>query len=118
MADEEIKTEGRKFPFVKPDDGIFQVYSNYIDLAWTFFDVTLRFAQVVPLPTAQGEGKFEAEENARVTIAWPEAKVLAGMLTDVVSRFERVNGEIQPLKLAPSPTDDRKAEEAKTRKEQ
>lgn len=102
-----------KFPFVKPDDGIFQFYSNYIDAAWTLFDVSLRFAQIVPLPTAEGDAKFEAEENVRVTLAWPEAKILANMLADLVSRFERVNGEIKTLKLAPNPEDDKKAEAEK-----
>jgi hypothetical protein len=35
-------------------------------------------------------------------------KVLANMLADLVKRFEDSNGEIKPLKLASSPTDDKK----------
>jgi hypothetical protein len=111
MADDEIPKP--KFPFVKPEEGIFQFYSNYIDAAWTLFDVSIRFAQIVPLPRDGGGPNFEAEENVRVTLAWPEVKFLASMLTDLVSRFERVNGEIKPLKLAPSPDDDEKAEQRK-----
>jgi hypothetical protein len=106
MTDDKQSTpETKKFPFVKPDEGIFQVYSNYIDAAWTLFDVTIRFAQVVPLPPSGPEPHFEAEENARVTIAWPEAKILASMMTDLVRKFEETNGEIKPLKLTPSPVD-------------
>src|SRR5580700_10291643 len=97
--DKQPTTENRKFPFVKPDEGIFQVYSNYIDAAWTLFDVTIRFAQIVPLPVSGSEPNFEAEENARVTLAWPEVKILANMMTDLVKRFEEANGEIKPLKL-------------------
>jgi hypothetical protein len=101
MADK--KESGRTFPLVKPDEGIFQVYSNYIDASWTLFDVTLRFAQIVPLPMQGNEPRFEAEENVRVTVAWPEAKFLATMLVDLIARYEKVNGEIKPVKLAPSP---------------
>lgn len=106
--DKQTTPESTKFPFVKPDEGIFQVYSNYIDAAWTLFDVTIRFAQIVPLPPSGSGPSFEAEENVRVTIAWPEAKILANMLTDLVKRFEETNGEIKPIKLAPSPADDKK----------
>jgi|SRR5580704_17473138 hypothetical protein len=106
--DKQPTTENRKFPFVKPDEGIFQVYSNYIDAAWTLFDVTIRFAQIVPLTPADGELNFEAEENARVTLAWPEVKVLANILNGLVKRFEEVNGEIKPLNLAPSPAEEEK----------
>lgn len=109
MTDDNKPTpEVTNFPFVKPDEGIFQGYSNYIDAAWTLFDVTIRFAQIVPLPPSGGKLKFEAEENARITIAWPEAKILANMMTDLVKRFEETNGEIKPLKLVPSPADDKK----------
>lgn len=108
MSDDKATPEGKKFPFVKPDEGIFQVYSNYIDAAWTLFDVTIRFAQIVPLPPSEAQLNFEAEENARVTIAWPEAKILANILTGLVKRFEEVNGEIKPIKLASSPGDDEK----------
>jgi hypothetical protein len=109
MADDKKSApETKKFPFVKPDEGIFQVYSNYIDAAWTLFDVTIRFAQIVPLPVSGSEPNFEAEENARVTLAWPEVKILANMMTDLVKRFEEANGEIKPLKLAPSPSNDKK----------
>lgn len=47
-----------KFPFVRPEEGVFQVYSNFIDAAWTLFDVTLRFAQIVP--THAGAPSFVA----------------------------------------------------------
>lgn len=97
------------YPLVKPDEGVFQVYSNYVDVAWTLFDVTVRFAQIVPLPRDGSGPRFEAEENARITLAWPEAKILANILADLVSRFEKVNGEIKPLHLASSPDDDKKA---------
>jgi hypothetical protein len=94
-----------KFPFVRTEEGIFQVYSNFIDAAWTLFDVTIRFAQIAPTPPGS-DHKFEAEESARVTIAWPEAKILATMMTDLVRRFEEINGEIKPLKLTPSPMEE------------
>lgn len=93
--------EKQKFPFVATEEGVFQVYSNFVDAVWTLFDVTFRFAQIVPAPPGS-DHPFEAEESARVTVAWPEAKILARMLSDLVRRFEETNGEIQPLKLTPN----------------
>jgi hypothetical protein len=95
------------FPWVPTDEGIFQCYSNFIDAAWTLFDVTVRFAQIVPTP-AGSDHKFDAEEIARITVAWPEAKILALTLSDLVRRYEETNGEIKPLKLTPGPADDPK----------
>lgn len=102
---EETKKETPKIGFVTPEEGIFQAYSNFIDAAWTLFDVTIRFAQIAPTPPGS-DHPFDAEENVRVTIAWPELKILAGMLSDLVRRFEETNGEITPLKLTPSPVSD------------
>lgn len=103
--EKEIAESTPKFPFVRTEDGVFQVYSNIVDAAWTLYDVTLRFAQIAPTYPGSNN-RFESEESARITVAWPQAKVLAVMLTDLVRRFEQVNGEIKPLQLAPSPIDE------------
>ncbi|MGB7601961.1 MAG: DUF3467 domain-containing protein [Candidatus Sulfotelmatobacter sp.] len=91
-----------KIGFVTPEDGIFQAYSNFVDAAWTLFDVTIRFAQIAPTPPGS-DHPFDAEENVRVTLAWHQAKNLAKMLTGLVQKFEETNGEIKPLKLTPVP---------------
>jgi hypothetical protein len=33
-------------------------------------------------------------------MAWPEAKILRKGLTDAIERYEKTNGEIEPLTLA------------------
>jgi hypothetical protein len=93
MANEPIK-----FPWVKPKDGAPEIYCNYLHAGWTLFDVRLVMGQLVPL-SDDLDSQFVAEQRAAVTMAWPEAKVLRDMLSDLVARFEEVNGEIKPLKL-------------------
>src|SRR6266851_980479 len=92
------KDKDRKIPLVKSEDGVCEVYSNFIDANWSLFDVRLRFGQIVPAPIGS-DHPFDAEERAAITIAWPEAKILRDIMIDVVRRFEETNGEIKPLKL-------------------
>src|SRR6266851_5364147 len=92
------KDKDRKIPLVKSEDGVCEVYSNFIDANWSLFDVRLRFGQIVPAPIGSDQ-TFDAEELAAITIAWPEAKILRDIMIDVVRRFEETNGEIKPLKL-------------------
>lgn len=88
--------------FIKHPEGICEIYTNFIQITWTLFDVRIRLAQVVPtaMKFAEDDPKgFVAEENAAVTMAWAEAKILRDMLVDAVQRYEKTNGEIKPLKL-------------------
>jgi hypothetical protein len=101
---EQPEKEVPKITLIRPDDGVFETYSNFVDAVWTLFDVTIRFAQITPAPPESGR-PFDAVENAAVTIAWPEAKILRNILGNLVERFEATNGEIKPLKLPPGPED-------------
>ena len=96
--------ETPKIPLIRPEDGIFETYSNFVDAVWTLFDVTFRFAQIAPSPPGSSH-QFEAIESAAITVAWPEAKIISKVLADLVQRYEETNGEIKPLKLTPSPTE-------------
>jgi|SRR5208282_918099 len=87
-----------KFQWVEPKEGTPEIYSNYVHASWTLFDVRILLGQLVPLSVDPTSG-FVVEERVAVTVAWPEAKVLRDALVDLVSRYEKVNGEIQPLKL-------------------
>lgn len=90
-----------KFEWVKRKEGTPEIYSNYVNASWTLFDVRITLGQLVPLDVGSNTG-FVVEERAAVTVAWPEAKVLRDALVDLVSRYEKVNGEIKPLKLPPA----------------
>jgi hypothetical protein len=83
------------FPWVAPDDGICDVYSNFLHLHWTLFDVRIRFGQIVPNPEQPPiTAGWTINEWAAVTIPWGQAKALQEMLHEAVKKYEAVNGEI------------------------
>jgi hypothetical protein len=90
-----------KFEWSKRKEGTPEIYSNYVNASWTLFDVRIVLGQLVPLNSGGG-AEFVVEERAAITVAWPEAKILRDALTDLVARYEKVNGEIKPLKLPPA----------------
>ena len=90
--------------FVQPEDGVFEIYANIVDVLWTRFDVRVRLAQVVPdPPDAPAGNSWVAEERAAVTFTWPAAKMMRDILTDLVARYEAANGEIKPPVLPDAP---------------
>jgi hypothetical protein len=100
MADEQKQPETTKWAWVKPKEGTPQIYTNYVHVSWTFFDVRFQLGQLVPIDPLSSE--FAVAEQGAVTVAWPEAKSLRDMLIDLVARYEETNGEIKPLKLPPN----------------
>jgi hypothetical protein len=90
-----------KFEWLRRKDGTPDIYSNYVNASWTLFDVRVTFGQLLPLDVGSNSG-FVVEERAAVTIAWAEAKILRDALNDLVARYEKVNGEIKPINLAPN----------------
>ena len=98
---EEGEPEVAKFLWAKPKEAIPEIYCNYVHVSWTLFDVRFLVGQLIPTGTDLSSG-FVAEERAAVTMAWPEAKVLRDMLTEMVDRYEKTNGEIKQLKLPPA----------------
>ena len=87
-------------------DGIQEIYSNYTHLNWTLFDVRIRLGQLVPHPADTDPTKltrFVVEERAALTMAWAEAKVLVASLQGLIDSYEKTNGELKPLKMAPPP---------------
>jgi len=109
MSTEELKPDPREvqpaaaqrpIEFRTPEGGIHRIYTNFVQLTWTVFDLQIRLAQIIP--TSKGPAHpatVVAEENAAVTMAWGEAKLLRDMLVDAVARYEKENGELRPLKL-------------------
>lgn len=92
--------------WIPAPNGIYEVYSNYVHLNWTLFDVRIRLGQLVPHPKDTDPTKlirFVVEERAAVTLAWPEAKAVAQLLQGLVSSYEKTNGDIVPLKMTPAP---------------
>lgn len=76
-----------------------RVYANLVHLDWTLYDLTMRFGQLKYAGDPRLH-KLTAEEQACVTVAWAEAKYLRDMLSDLLAKYEKINGEIQHPKLA------------------
>lgn len=99
MAEENKKPE---FKWRRTKDNIPEVYGNLFHATWTLVDVRVRVGELVP--DTSGDKSFFVDERAAVTLSWPQAKILANTLTQLVESFESVNGEIKPLNLAPDPS--------------
>jgi len=99
MTEEKLPDVGPPEPkpckTIPAEDGVFENYGNQVNLAWTLFDVTLRFGQIVPAPGDMPP--WANMEVAAITIPWGQAKALRDMLNDLVLRCEKANGEIKPI---------------------
>lgn len=98
MADEkkdQVKWAAPKEP--KPE-----IYTNFVHTSWTLYDVRLQLGLLVPTD-AGVTLDFVVEQQGAVTFGWPQAKNLRDVLTRLVESYEKTNGEIKPLKLAPTP---------------
>jgi hypothetical protein len=91
----------------EPDDGVFDAYSNVVQLNWTPNDVTLRFGQLIQVPNPEspkwGDQYGTLLERAAITLPWHQAKLLRDMLDGIVRNYEQINGELKPLKLPAPP---------------
>jgi hypothetical protein len=81
----------------EPEEGVYDVYSNFININWTPHDVRIRFGQVVPSPPQKVAPNVTmvVEERVAVTLAWAEAKFLRDLLGQLVAKYEEKNGEIK-----------------------
>lgn len=92
--------ENDQIPLIKDTNGLPELYSNLVNVNWTLYDVRLRFIQMVANPTdALDKVGWAALEKGNVAIPWGQAKILRDMLTEVIKRYEDVNGEIADTKL-------------------
>ena len=82
---------------VESKNGVQRFYSNNVDALWTPHDVSVKFSVLTAIKEAADASPrtHTYEELAIVTVAWTEAKALALMLSDIVSRYEKLNGEIK-----------------------
>jgi hypothetical protein len=92
-----------KVPLEAPEDGVYEAYSNVVNLNWTLTDVRLRFSQLIQVPD-EDRPTWENQhgiliERAAITIPWHQAKVLRDLLNGIVSNYEQINGELKRPKL-------------------
>jgi len=96
-----------KLPIEEPEGGLYEAYSNIVNLNWTLTDVRLRFAELIQVgdnehPTWENQHGILLE-RAAITIPWNQAKVWCNMLTGIIQNYEDINGELKPLKLPARP---------------
>jgi Protein of unknown function (DUF3467) len=95
------KAAAPKIQNVEGPDGVMNIYANSARLEWTLYDVRMRFGQLLFVGNPE-ERRMIVEERVAVTVAWAEAKYLRDLLADLINKYERVNGEISALALAPT----------------
>ncbi len=96
----------KKIEWIKPEEGVFDVYANTAHMTWSLDDVRVRFAQLVDSPETPNPGdKFVgvAEERVAVTFAWRNAVIFRDSLSALIENYEKTNGPIKTdVKLPPS----------------
>jgi hypothetical protein len=96
----------KSLEWVKPEEGVFDVYANTAHLTWTQDDVRVRFAQLIESPETPNPGdRFVgvAEERVAVTFSWRNAVIFRDGLNRAIENYEKVNGSIKvDVTLPPS----------------
>lgn len=98
MTDE--KKQEQETPIIKwvrPPEGVFETYSNQTHLAWSLDDVRVRFAQLGLRDDTLSPGSPFVSvnvEKAAITLSWRNAKILHHQLSQIISNYEKENGEI------------------------
>ena len=94
-------------PLEEPEDGAFATYANVINMDWTLYDLRIRFAELMQVPTGDSPTWKTQQsillEKALITIPWHQAKALRDMLDGVVRNYESANGELRQIALALAP---------------
>lgn len=84
----QVKVE---FVVPDPDSTLVSTYANNIQVSWTHFDVRMVFGEIVDLlPT-----KIIIEQRAQVTVSYLQAKILQNLLTQAISQYETLFGELK-----------------------
>ena len=95
--------ESKEIPWVKSPNGRLEIYTNMCHLTWSLDDVRVRIAQLISEGRPGGEMQTFAEERATVTFTWRGAKMLRDQLSNIISKYEQENGEIQVSIKLPQP---------------
>jgi hypothetical protein len=115
MATDETKSnaEGKSLvdfahiPIEAPEDGVFDTYSNVVNLNWTLYDVRIRFGELLQVPNDESPTWDNQRgillERVAVTMPWQQAKYLRDILDGVIRNYEEINGELKPIKLPARP---------------
>lgn len=84
------------FKIIEPQDGVPRIYAAFSHLTWTGPDLTIDLYQLEqPNREIQDQNTPNSLLNTgRVTMTWQAAKMFHQTLSNVLSRYEAVNGPI------------------------
>lgn len=105
---EKVEAPKQKFEWVSNPKGLIEIYGNYAHASWTLYDVRMLVGKL--RPELGDSSKFVVEEQAAIYITWPHLKSIVAALQGIIESYESVNGEIEPIKLAPRQEDRKKSE--------
>src|SRR6267142_1096147 len=81
--------------WVRPEEGVYEGYTDYLYVNWTPLNVRFRCGQIVPHPDDPPEkARWAVQENFAFRLPWFHAKLMRNMLNDAIERYEKANGEI------------------------
>ena len=82
-------------------------HKNVVNGNWTLYDIRIRFSELIQVadderPTWENQHGILLERVA-VTMSWHQAKHLRDLLGGIIENYEKLNGELKPIKLANRP---------------
>lgn len=85
-----------RMKWVRSPQGVFETYANQGHITWSLDDVTLHFAQIGGIESFTPGDKLTSAymEKAKITISWRNAKIIHHQLAQIISNYEKANGEI------------------------
>ena len=103
---ESASTGQSQAQWVRPEKGVFDTYVDWYHVNWLPLNVRIRFAHIIADPrTSPDQGSsWVLEERVAVTMPWIAVKTLSKLLADIVSAYEKENGELIVPKIPSLPT--------------
>ena len=102
MSDESNSIEAPAIPWVAPDEGICEIYTNITHVNWAAFDIRIRFGHLV-IDNEPSGSKWSVSEQAAVTMSYGQAKYLRNLLHGIIKDYEKKNGIININPQWPTP---------------
>lgn len=83
-----------QFEYVEAREGIHNIYANHLQALWTPSGVRIKYGELINIGGSIEQRVLTIEDRAAVTLSWTQAKYLHTVLTDIIGRYEVLNGEI------------------------
>jgi hypothetical protein len=99
MSDETKEHGELGIPWIAPEEGICEIYSNITHINWAAYDIRIRFGHLIT-----DGATWSVSEEAAVTMPYGQAKYLRNLLHGIIQDYEAKNGTINISPVWPTPT--------------